>query len=388
MINIGKDLLKLLLLSLPLILIISGFNFFIDPANIYKTRSFEKAIIKTLDQGYNAAFSVTMSQVDEVLILKSYVEKLKLAPDYLVIGSSRSFTINQQMFNGHSFYNASVSSCKIGDLIAIYNLFEKKNLTPDTLYIETSPDFFVLPPYPKENLWEDFYEATNHINVNFTDKERLEHFQKVLSYKLLKIGELLSPAYFQDSLKFLLIKNFSINIGDFNNSKISANNIAKMNYWGTLDLHAPGGVIFPDGSREFGDNVIYLSNNHKLSYTNNLILDMDRIKTRSYLIRADSLKIFEAFIQHLKTKKVKCIFVLIPHHSLFTKYEEQLNPGHSVPEIVEKYLLKYAAENNIEIIGSYNQSKIGFTDDDMIDHHHPQRASMSKLISNQYNKVI
>lgn len=360
-------------------MIVAGVNYFVDPANIYKARSFEKEILTTLASGSNAAFAITLSQVDEVQILKKTVESFKEAPELLVIGSSRAFPINKNLFPGHSFYNASLSSCKTGDVIAIYDLFQSKNLIPQTVILGVDPDFFVLSPFPKDDLWNEFYSMNNVINTNFSTLEKFAHLQKLINNKIQKKLELFSPAYFQDSFKFFLIKNFHLNFGNFNSEKISANNLNKMSYWSTTDEHAMGGVMFPDGSREFGDNVIYLEGVNKLQYTTKLLFDMERIKSKSFVMRDDSKRIFESFVKYLKSQNVNVVFTLMPEHTMFYGYEKSFNPANPVPIMVENYVLNFANENQIPIIGSYDLSKTNLTNDDMVDHHHPHRGSMNKF---------
>ncbi len=373
-----KDIFKLVIFLFPIMLIIALTNYFIDPGNIYKTRSFEDGIVATLLSGRNAAFPLSMSQIDEVKILRSMTTHLMKDPDLIVLGSSRSLPLNNGMIKVNGFYNASMTSASIGDLVAIYNILEKKEIHPKILLISIDPDLFVLNPWPRDDFTKDFTDLLNRLGMKISFKIKSLIQYKIIRSHLENFLELFSPAYFQDSIKFLMAKNYDTK-AEFNNRKIQKRDIRKVSYWATYDKHAKGGVIFPDASREFGNEQINCKGQVKSNIIKANIQEMPRIKTKAHLILPNSKNLFEAFVFYLQRNKIKLVFLLVPEHSLTYKYEYDLFGNQSAPIIVEDYIRGFAAKNHIRVWGSYNLQNTNFTDNDMIDHHHPNRGSMYKL---------
>lgn len=375
-----KDLQRLAFLILPILVLVISTNYLVDPGNIFKTNSHEKQMDKALSSGYNIAFTVTMSQLDEVRLLKYRINAIENSsvPDILAIGSSRAFALQSSLFEPNSFYNASISSCKLGDLIAIFNLFDSAHLLPKTLIIGVDPDFFVLNPLPKENLTKNFVKALSSMHFDLSLNEKILLIWSEINMKMKKINELFSPAYFQDALKILAFQKF--NFKSYLNDESSKNSL-KMAYYATYESFAPGGVVFADGSRQLSNASRQLSGNAKIYNLDKQMVLMERIKSNSYNLRSDSIKLFESFINYLQKKKIKIIFLLVPEHTRFYNYEKSLHPLNFAPLVVEDYLIKFAAGNDIQIIGSYDVTKTNLTDDDLYDHHHPYRNSIGKLIN-------
>lgn len=353
-----------------------SFNYFIDPGNIFKFISYEKQISDALVSGSNVGFTVTMSQVDEVKLLKNSIANFKTPVDALMLGSSRAFPIHKGLFVGYSYYNASISASRLGDILAIYNLFEKKNLSPKGVVISVDPDFFVLNPLPRGELWNEFVELSEKAGMKIGFHKKIFFWKEMFLRKLRKSIELFSPAYFQDSLKVLLLRNFGFRIVL---NSTSSNNFSKRSYYTTFETHARGGVLFPDGSREFADKERLLKGDKKSAKVASYILNMERIKTKSFAMRKDSIRIFESFVHYLLSKNIRVMFILIPEHSMFYDYEKYINLINPVPPAVEGYVLRFAQQNKVKVLGSYEIAKSGFTDDDMVDHHHPKRVAITKI---------
>lgn len=378
-----RDLNNALLKFLPLILLVASTNFFIDPANIFKNRKFEKEIIDTLKSGKNVGFTVTMSQLDEVAFVEDLSAYVFSPIDILVLGSSRAFSIGSEIFPAKRFLNASISSLKLGDLLGLYEIFENKSIVVKNLILSLDPDLFVLDFMPRSSLYLGFIEMSKKIGVDFNYLGISNLYLNLIKIKILKCIEIFSPAYFQDSFKLILAKQFGYNGLKFNDSTI---NLRKQDWYPTYDSSAIGGLIFPDGSREFC-SLLTSDAYDTAEYIKKCSFDMERIKKKKFYIKPESRFIFEKFIKYLETKNINVIFYLPPHHRFTYSYETGLNPNSAVLRS-ELYLRSFALDNAIQVVGSFDPYFIGINNDEMIDHHHPKRATAAKLFANFYTSLL
>ena len=83
--EIKRFLLKVLLLTLPVLAVVAGVNLLADPANLFQGARYEAGIARLLVEGKNVA---DIGDYDDRLVQKYYVGHLTQAPDILVLGSS------------------------------------------------------------------------------------------------------------------------------------------------------------------------------------------------------------------------------------------------------------------------------------------------------------
>ncbi len=384
--NIVEDILRFSLRILPVVLCLTLVNYFIDPANIYKHRKFDADIFSSLKRGLNVGFDITMSQVDEVYIKKKQIESFDSPKDIVVLGSSRSFTLNQSNFPENSFYNASVSSCKIQDMIGIYNLLRKNDKKPKVIFLGLGPDQFVLKSSLKKDLISEFEEILPLINKRIKWIQILKLKYAYFKHELRRIFNLLSPAYFQDSIKYFNFKLKSRNqlkrSGGIDAKELSW---LKQNWKETKSSIANGGVIFPDGSRQWRKK--YLTNDTKitLAHVKYNMRFMSRLKLEKHKILKKNRRHFESFLEYLKSEKVAVVFFLPPYHSYEFDYEVARYQRPAVLS-VEKYLKDLSKKYNIKIIGSFNpHDPVSGGDQVLVDHHHPSRERVGLILRGLLN---
>src|SRR5271170_1729136 len=127
--------LKLLLL-LPIPLLVIGFNWLVDPVHLRNADEYEYGIARLILQGKPVT---NISNPNEAVYLKHYVEGLTDRKEVLVLGSSRSKLIRADSFPGLSFFNNSISGAGLVDYLAIYQMYRQKKLLPSMVVIELSP---------------------------------------------------------------------------------------------------------------------------------------------------------------------------------------------------------------------------------------------------------
>jgi len=127
---------KKLIFLLPILCVIIGFNYFIDPANIFRSEKYYKEVVGVLLKGKNVA---NIMNYDERLLQKEYINGISKRKEIFVLGSSRVMQISSSVFPGHSFLNNGVSGASIEDDMAIYWMYRKKGFIPSIVVLGLDP---------------------------------------------------------------------------------------------------------------------------------------------------------------------------------------------------------------------------------------------------------
>lgn len=371
------DLRKYLVTLLPIAICVIATNLTIDPGAIFQNRSLEKQILNSLKQGQNAAFAITMSQLDETYIIRHRIAEMPDTPEIVVLGSSRSFPISSEFFVHKKFYNASISSASFADYLAIFNILEKSDHLPRTIIMDLDPDQFVLPIEAKENLFQDYKEMSKKIGLINTKQEILLSINHEYNSLSKKIQGLLSPSYFQYSIKYFLIKNNLIRI-DGTNLQEQDIKIFKQTWWPTLEQSAPGGVIFPDGSREWSSRELKMDHATKEKQILFNMSQMKRLKKHDQELQHENIVLFEKFLQYILYKKVNLVLYLPPHHHYLYNYELQHYQRPVITES-EKFIKELANKYHLRVFGSFDPNVLSFNDADFVDHHHLTQLACFKI---------
>jgi hypothetical protein len=339
-----------------------------DPALLFSRHKYLSELVGHLASGKNV-WNVNPNH-DERLKQKMMIEYFVDSKEILVFGSSRCKGIRKGLFPGKSFYNAGVGAGTLEDFIGIYQIFYEKKLLPKTLIIELSA--WVLNP--KNNLIHgdvrtlesEYQRGLDRLGLSLNHQlsqvpiirpevqARQPHWRHLL--------ELMSPSYFQQSLR-LMIKDFDIK------------NILKK----TNRYH----FRFTDGNID--NEFVLMSDGSWLSSEENRIVS--KIEAVAFVpkglndfmnLSKERIDEFESFINIVIEDGVEVIFYLPPWppeaYNRFIKSENT-----RIVTVIEDYLRKFAKINNIKVVGSYNPEYYGFSLDDFSDSAHLRRSVMSKL---------
>ena len=186
-------------LLLPIILLVITLNLYKDPANLFRGSAYEKGIASLLLQGWNVK---NISNYDERLVQKYYINGLAERKDVVVLGSSRAMMIDSKMFPGRRFFNNSVSGASLEDHIAIYELYREKKLEPATVIIALDP--WLLNRYSGQSRWRSLQSEYVAATSRFTQSQASLFGSAAGTAEAAKLLELISPSYFQQSLKATL----------------------------------------------------------------------------------------------------------------------------------------------------------------------------------------
>ena len=357
-----KRFLYRILIFTPVLLLMILVNYYIDPGNLFGDNQYVHQLSFHLASGKNLL--APDPNYDERLKQIYVIQYMKKPKDILVFGSSRCKGIHQGLFPGKTFYNAGVSAGSLEDFIGLYQLFYENNLLPKTLILELSAwilnpeneqlhgDVTTIMPVYKRALSRfkmPVENTTPYDNYNYTDK-----IQE-------KLKQLLSPYYFQQSLKkfykYARIKKAPSQFGFRFANKIIANEL----------------ILFSDGSWVSSEEHRIVTKTEALKHAT-----MPKGLQRFTKFNMDRIKEFEVFIQQMINDGIEIVFYLPPWPTL--TYQKLVNSEkYNIVVNEEEYFRSFAKRYGIKVIGSYNADNLGYSLDDFADSAHLRRSAVAKM---------
>ena len=169
-------------------------------------------MVDYLQEGYNIT---NLNPYDERIFNKLFIESQTENKEVIVLGSSRSQLINKNTIGCNNLINNSVTGATFEDIIALFNVYENKNIHVDKIILEISP--WILNDNNEQSRWivlEDEYNFfLRKLNASTKSKNKV--------YINPRYKELLSFEYFQESIKYLRHKNEIVDPFLFNNTSFN-----------------------------------------------------------------------------------------------------------------------------------------------------------------------
>ena len=336
-----KFLIYILLVVAPVLLLIAGVNYWIDPANVLHSSYVEKII-----EGHKMSKNVTItgSNMDERSYKRRLAEINKSSHfEYIVLGSSPTMTLSEDIFTPSKLLNLSVSSCKLEDIMALLQICNDNDLTCDTLIIGIVPTYF--NENDKGKNWEIYSKYYNEFNGENGDLFEYSYF-----------SNLFSISYFQESAASIPNK--------LRNKTVEMNYVTTVindNYTKRYD----GSIYYPKSFREREQSVV---DQECEKWT------FDAYNNFSEISQNRVVMFEKAINRALKNSKL-VIFYMCPMHPIF--YDRLKN------EIwmkqCEDYIKAFANNNNIKIIGHFNPACDGLKNTDFYDASHARNETVDTI---------
>jgi hypothetical protein len=356
------SLLGLLFLSIVLI------NYYIDGANyFFQSKNFERKLATQLLNNNNV---LVCTNYNDRSLKRTLLQQLSKRPRILIFGSSRSMPISHELFNEHSFFNASVSSARLEDDMALYAIYARRGWKPDVVIIELSQ--WILDKSDVMLMWKttflsEYYAAKqaayNHATpIKLKDK---------LGGLWEKYSQLLSLSYFKNSLKKLNLTHQLIHNSLPLDSIVTRPNTTDLSAFPTCYLQ------YPNGTRATAQT------DEAVSPTQADFVSLQDLKHPwPTTIDIDYQDLFEHFIRYLINQNVQVIFYLPPYEP--KAYAEfQKNPAYKIENITEQYFLKLAEQYHLAVIGSYNPTKLHLSSSDFFDYTHLKAHAFKKIFDSE-----
>lgn len=314
-----KFLFKTFCLGLIIGAILIIVNYTGDAARLFD-EEYEINISKGILKGQNVT---NISNYDERILQKYLIPNLERKLDLLILGSSRTMLINGKFYKNKNVFNSSVSGASIEDIIAIYGLYKSNKKLPETIILGVDPWIF------NENNGQERWKSLSKEYYDFYGKD----FGGWIN--LYKYEQLISPSYFQNSLKRLIQK-----------TKVPVF---------TSDGYNISNTKMADGSLIYGEKI-----------RNSSIAEVDE-KVKDYLkgdlysienynsLSLSKLEEIKRFVASIENEGIKVSFVLTPYHPEVYKVILQDYP---IVIKVEEVIKELAETNNMKIYGSFNPNRL------------------------------
>ena len=321
------------LCSLGCALIFIGIGYFTSKIDFAR----EEVMAKEL-ASYGVIYS---SDIDERVFVKNRINYETIKPEAIIIGSSRIMQASSKG-TGFELLNLSVSGASLEDLVAIWELSSKR-FNPHYVFLGADPWMF---------------------NAN-SGQSRWRSLEAEYGSALSKLGLAKKEVSSSQSISTSGLDSVAINFyNSVNQSKIRA------------DDDSPSLVdkIRQDGSRVY--NLTYA--NKSLEEIERSALSFVSYGMTNYEYSNEVRHIFEKFVSELKSQNLKVVIVLSPYHP--STYDLMRLQDKKFLEI-ESIFMEIAVTYGVELIGSYNPTKVGCSSEDFYDGMHPKGKCMNKVFS-------
>lgn len=341
---------------IPVLFIFSGFNYWVDPENLFQGGQYEKGMATFLLQGKNVT---GLYNYDERLLQKYFIQGMHTPPDVVVLGPSRSLLINASVLGikGLTVINNSISGPTIEDQLAIFEMYLQKGWHPKRIIIGVDP-YFLNEQKTARNLYgsirDYYYQMSDTLGIPIEKKNGFA--LKYGNYKKLFLIQ-----YFQESALFLLSTG--------NNHEYLPTDSS---YNTTLTKLTDGSITYSKEQRE--RSVENVENRVKTISSEELAGYFQPIENYDQ----DYIRKFGIFIDYLKRKGIEIDLVMPPFHPLWyahftgdAKFKSYL--------ATEDFFINFAHSKHIRFFGSLNPALCGVDENEFYDEMHLKPSGMRKV---------
>ncbi len=350
--------LKKMTFLLPVVLVMAAFNYFVDPACLYKGQRFYKDVAAIMLKGENVANLVNF---DDRSLYKWYIGGLQKRKEILAFGSSRVLQVDSSMFPGYSFFNNGViAGCSLEDHLALYWMYRKKSLVPSYVIFELDPWLLSANAgSPRFNsIADDYRDIMIHL-YGRVDKGDLK--RSSLRDDLKRFRELISPSYFQSSFWSWFYSS-------------SENKLKGVQYYPTSDLLSAEKIKRADGS--IGYEGIYRKSGTAEARTKAMAADWP-YSTKLDPVRKDEL---EKLIGLMQKDNVKIVFFLAPFNPIAYRIFNEPRMDNIFTK-VDGYFRELARRKNIKVFGSFDPAADGLKESDFYDGGHAKEYVIKRYFA-------
>ncbi len=342
---------KILFAALPVLAALIVVNYYGDAARLFDN-NYEKEIADILKSG---KYVTNISNYDERIFQKEVIKNFKSCPDVVILGSSRTLLIKPEYLENQPTFNNSVSGASIEDLVAIYQMYKARNMLPKKIILGIDPWTF-----NKNNGQKRWQSLMNEYYSFFNEKKDTK---AGLYTKNKKYAELLSPSYFQSSLK-----NIPAIIHGNRNPKPTTETHNKANTKLT-----DGSLVYSEEYRDASASDIEAKVKTYLSGSIYGIEKFDSLSTKA-------IESFNLLIKDIQVNNIEIIFFLAPYHPIVY---DAISKNYQMVIKAEEYVLKYSAINNIKVYGSFDPGKAGLIKSDFYDGMHCKENAIKTILNNK-----
>ncbi len=334
-------------LIIPFALIIAFVNISVDPANFFSNEKYETEAAAIVLKGNNIE---NFNTCDERILLQKIILGIKVAPETIVIGTSRSLEISGDIIEKKNFLNCSVSHANLNDFIAILGMLDSLKKLPKEIYIESSPTL-INPSTTDEwlSIYEFYEYGLSKMNIEYDSKVKNSFYYLAIQ----QLNAIFSFAYFQKSITFLKKKkeNTILDIG-----KNIPKNFGKM-YDGSITY--PSSYMNSDTLKAIADAEVYIKksflNEFDYKYLNILKKIIDYLKNNNIKIYMLNLPIQQ-----------DCYKIIAKENKLFGEIKNGTD--------------EFAKKENVTLLGTFNPFEANLNRSQFYDPLHCNKEALKSVL--------
>lgn len=374
-----KFILRLSYLILPLLILELCITIIKDPGEIISNRYIKiKDVLLTNQNVRLYAMTSQWGEFQEAYVQERSRRHLP-AFDVVTWGSSRSAEMGADLFPQATYYNCVIPGANVLSYVSMYELYKRNNYLPSTVIINIDPWTFYMR---KEILDGGRTYSVRDKNQRFNSNMHLNdylapgladlnHSAGVFPSKnswntiLQRYIELLSPSYFQSSLKVITKSPVAV----------------------TSENYILGYFVL----RKDGSYTMYAPNREEIEKINDRALNFSKLARGNFYgddcTEGESMELFISLLDRLKEKQVRVILFISPiHPSLYDALE-----GHE-SNLVEQKLKTLTKEKGMLLIGSYNPHRYKLealvNDPDFLDEYHISHKAMKTIFAHHQDELL
>lgn len=346
-----------LLAFIPVVALLTGINYYEDPANIFHDSNKEMA--EELLNGNAVYFG--SGNGDERKVKQYLIEGMPKHVECITVGPCLSMGLNTEDVGTEDYYNLSVSGLNYTDCMAEFAMLELNDIEYDRVILCVDSYFFD-ETFAQGSRNQDFIPYAEYM-IKWLDGEDPEppHESVLTRYKTY-FEQAFSLTYFQASLN-LIKKNRSL--------------LLPSKRWGIMSDETA------DYAHYENDASYVYALEYRLNTTDNVVAealgyDIETEFAHNKHLTDHYKEQFRTLIQYLDDKGVEIEFFYCPIcPTLWDRRAE--HPGeYFLLEEIEAFSHEVAEEYDIKETGSFDPYKIGITDDDFWDARHLKQSSIDE----------
>ncbi|MEP7263872.1 MAG: hypothetical protein ABI772_05220 [Bacteroidota bacterium] len=352
-----KNYLHHLLYILPIPLILLGLNYFVDPANLFRS-DYESGIANYLLSGNHVT---NVINYNERILQKLFIEKMERCPTTIVLGSSRIMQISSFNTKDSLLINDGVSGATLEDFVSIYYLYEKKGYHLKKVILGLDP--WMLNDNHEQDRWKSLAAEYNTFSSKLLGRKN-ENANAFNFYKLTILKELWSFSYFKSSLQYA--------VNGIHVQYIPTHSIVNDGFTRLMD----GSISYDKAFRSV--SLTEIDARAKSNMAGKTIYSLGNYThfSEKYLVLLDK------FVLYLQNQNTEVQFFLSPYHPLIYEHFSRSN-YYSIVIKTENYFRNYAAEHHIKIMGSYNPAKYNFDHSWFYDGLHCKETAIEEILKRE-----
>ena len=311
-------------------------------ALFYKSRFYS-----VLEEGMEKDMLIEVQSNHDERIFKKKLIESNSGENFSVVvfGSSRVMLLAYK-----NTLNLGVSGASLEDILSLYQILKTQNITMDSVLIGIDPWLF----YDSDSRWK----SISNFYYEYTKENKDE-----VSYN--KALQLLSPTYFQESLKQLIRQGIT----------------SPYLFHDSLLLSHSGTLIFPDGHIRYGDEYREADKQTVNSKVDDYLNRSPHYKMNSDIkLEKQRISMFEEFISQLKSRGITVSVIFPSYHPRV--YQEFVKIYESIGE-TERIVTDM--DNISKYYGSYDPTTCKISEDEFYDGMHLKELGMRMLFNKPIN---